>query len=277
MSKDDQKDELRKHLDEALKAGAGPKAMRFALACLGAVPVVGGAISGIAGTWSKKEQERFNKIFSTWLKLQEDEIKEIGITIMEVMVRLDQTDEQVRKRIESPEYLKLIKKSFRDWSAAESEEKRTLIRNLLANAASTSICSDDIIRLFIEWISRYSEGHFAVLREIYKNPGITRGQIWQNIQGEDVREDSAEADLFRLLVHDLSLGRVIRQHRETDYEGNFIKSKPQKGSGSSRTMTSAFDEDKEYELTDLGSQFIHYTMNEIVPKIESGPQDSEQK
>jgi len=275
MSEDSNKDELRKNLDEALKAGSGPKALRFALACLGAAPIVGGAISGIAGTWSEKEQERFNKIFSTWLKLQEDEIKEIGITIMEVMVRLDQADEEIRRRIESPEYLKLIKKSFRDWSAAESEEKRILIRNLLTSAASTRICSDDVVRLFIEWVSRYSEGHFAVLKEVYKNPRITRGQIWQNIHDEDAREDSADADLFRLLVHDLSLGRVIRQHRETDYEGNFIKQKPQKRSSGSGTMTSAFDEDKEYELTELGNQFVHYTMNEIVPKIESGPKDSE--
>ena len=29
-----------------------------------------------------------------------------------------------------------------------------------------------------------------------------------------------------------------------------------------------FDDDKEYELTKLGQQFVHYTMNEVVPKIE---------
>jgi hypothetical protein len=32
-------------------------------------------------------------------------------------------------------------------------------------------------------------------------------------------------------------------------------------------MASAFDDDKEYELTELGKQFVFYTMNEIVPKI----------
>jgi hypothetical protein len=35
-------------------------------------------------------------------------------------------------------------------------------------------------------------------------------------------------------------------------------------------MASAFDDDKEYELTELGKQFVHYTMNEIVPKIGGG-------
>jgi hypothetical protein len=84
-----------------------------------------------------------------------------------------------------------------------------------------------------------------------------------------VREDSAEADLFKLLVHDLSTGHVIRQHREKDYNGNFIKKEPhRKGRGeASRAMTSAFDDDKQYELTELGKQFVHYTMNEIVPRI----------
>jgi hypothetical protein len=32
-------------------------------------------------------------------------------------------------------------------------------------------------------------------------------------------------------------------------------------------MASAFDDEKEYELTELGKQFVHYTMTEFVPKI----------
>lgn len=267
---DDPAEQFKKQIDEALAKGNGPKAARFALACLGVIPGVGGAIAGVAGTWSEEEQAQFNRIFSAWLKLQEDEIREIGITIFEVMARLDQSDEEIRKRIESPEYLQLVIKCFRDWSAAESEEKRRLIRNLLSNAAATRICSDDVIKMFIGWIDIYSESHFAVIREVYKHPeGVTRQDIWQAVHGQHVREDSAEADLFKLLIHDLSTGHVIRQFRQTDYYGNFVKSQPKKkqpGMGG-RTMTSAFDDDKEYVLTELGKQFVHYTMNEIVPKI----------
>jgi hypothetical protein len=122
----------------------------------------------------------------------------------------------------------------------------------------------------------YSEPHFAVIKEVYKSPGCTRQQIWQAIHGADVREDSAEADLFKLLVHDLSTGHVIRQHRERDYYGNFIKREPERrGRGeASRVMTSAFDDDKQYELTELGKQFVHYTMNEIVPRIAASPPES---
>ncbi len=252
---------------EILHSGIGPKITRFVIACLGGIPVVGGVLGAGAGAWSEAEQERFNKIFASWLKLQEDELKEIGRTLMEVMMRVDKTDEKVQERIESQEYLKLIKKCFRDWSAAESEEKRVLIRNLLSNAAAKEqICGDNIIRLFVEWIDRYAEPHFAIIKLVYQQPGITRYEMWQKIHGAEVREDSAEADLFKLLIHDLSLGRVIRQHRETDYSGRFVKQRAKKSSGN--YVTSAFENEKEYELTELGRWFVHYTMNELVPKIE---------
>lgn len=269
----EKRDKLREELEKSINNGSAPTIARFILACLSAAPVVGGAIGGVAGVWSEKEQSNINNIFAAWLKLQEDELKEIGRTLFEVILRLDRDDPEVLERIESPEYLSLIKKAFRDWSAAESEEKRVLIRNLLANAgASRQLSSDDVIRLFIDWIDEYSEAHFKVIRTIYGNKGITRLGIWQDIHGQQVREDSADADLFKLLVNDLSQGHVIRQHRETDYYGNFVRqpsSGGRKGS-SSGTYTSAFDDEKQYELTELGMQFVHYTMNEIVPKLAAG-------
>ena len=253
-------------MQDALKSGAGPKVVRYALACLSAIPVVGGAIGGVGSAWSEADQDKLNRIFSAWLRLQEEEIREIGVTMAEVIMRLDLSNPEVEKRVESPEYLSLVKKCFRDWSVAESEDKRVLIRNLLANAAATKLCSDDVIRLFIEWIDRYSEAHFAVIKAVYQNQGAARGDIWRIIHGEQVREDSPEADLFKLLIHDLSLGMVIRQHRETDQAGNFIKQQV-RARPTNRHMTSAFDEGKPYEVTGLGKWFVHYTMNEIVPRI----------
>lgn len=264
------RDKLEEELDAALDRGMGPKIARFALACLSGIPIAGGVFGAAGGAWSEKEQSQFNKIFSAWLKLQEDEIKEIGQTLLEVFARVDQTDANVRSRLESKEYLALLKKCFRDWSAAESEEKRKLIRNLLANAAGAQrLCSDDVLRLFVEWIDRYSEGHFRVIRSIYNNPGTTRQEIWHEIHGPTVREDSAEADLFKLFVHDLSVGHVIRQHREKDYHGNFLKAKrTTKSTGPSNAYAkSAFDDEKQYELTELGRWFVHYTMNELVPRL----------
>ena len=35
------------------------------------------------------------------------------------------------------------------------------------------------------------------------------------------------------------------------------------------------DENEGYDLTDLGSQFVHYAMSELPPKIEFKPEDDE--
>ncbi len=130
------------------------------------------------------------------------------------------------------------------------------------------------VSLFLDWLHTYSEFHFAVIGDIYQHPGATREDIWSRV-GEpgSPREDSADADLFKLLVDNLSIGHVIRQHRETDYQGNFIskpRRKAKRGSGP-RPITSAFDDEKQYELTGLGQQFVHYAMTDLPPKIEFNP------
>ena len=123
------------------------------------------------------------------------------------MQQLDLEDKTVNERLYSPEYLGIIvKKCFRDWSAAESEKKRVYIRNLLINSVKTDITGDDIILLFIDWIDNYSETHFMVLTEIHRRSetGISRKQIWLNLNNRQQREDSADADLFKLIIHDLT-------------------------------------------------------------------------
>lgn len=123
--------------------------------------------------------------------------------------------------------------------------------------------------MFIEWIDRYHEIHFKVIREIYSNPAVTRAAIWEAIYGDQPRDDSAEADLFKLLIDDLSTGHVIRQERQTNAAGQFIavrRTGHRRRPGSS-VLKSPFDDEKPYVLTELGKQFVHYTMDEIVPRI----------
>jgi hypothetical protein len=59
-------------------------------------------------------------------------------------------------------YQSLVCKALRDWAGTESKKKREFIRNILANAAVTHITSDDVVRLFLQWLSMYSELHFTV-------------------------------------------------------------------------------------------------------------------
>lgn len=243
----------------------------------GAMPFAGGVFSAIAGAWSEGEQEKVNRFFEHWVRMLQDELKEKEETIIEIMARLDLQDDAISQRVESQEYQSLVKKTFREWAGAESEDKRGYIRNILSNAAASQVSSDDVVRLYIDWLKQYSEMHFQVIGAIYNNDGITRGQIWRNIGKETVREDSADADLYKLLIRDLSTGGIIRQHRDVDRFGSFIQKLPQKrakGSGR-KPPVSAFDDNEGYDLTGLGSQFVHYAMSELPPKIEFKPEEDE--
>jgi hypothetical protein len=267
----DAADGIPEDFPELPKGVTGGGVARAGLNALGgAIPFAGGLFAAAAGAWSEKEQARVNDFLRHWIEMLAAEMREKQRTILEIAARLDIQDEKIAKRLESEEYQALLRKAFRDWSGAESEAKRVWVRNLLINAASTAIVSDDVVRLFLKWINDYSELHFAVIKGIYNNAGITRGSVWESLNRGHVREDSADADLFKLIFRDLSTGGLIRQHRETNAAGQFVARntrRPPAPRGAIRTLKSAFDEDEQYELTNLGQQFIHYAMTEVPPKL----------
>lgn len=269
------------HPQEQPEEGKAPKVIRGALQVVGgAVPFAGGLFSAAAGAWSEHEQEKVNNFLKEWLKMLEDELKEKQQTILEIAARLDMHDEKITDRISSKEYQSLLKKTFREWAGAESEQKREYIRNILANAAATDMSSDDVVRLFVDWIKNYSELHFRVIAAIYNSNGISRGEVWEKIGQGKVREDSADADLYRLLFRDLSTGGIVRQHKHITGDGRILKDAPQKrpkGYVASREVTSAFDREDKYELTGLGQQFVHYAMTDLPPKLEYHPDAESQK
>lgn len=87
----------------ALDPDSKKKAARAALNALGsAIPFVGGLVAAGVGYWSETEQEQVTRILKQWLQMLEDELREKGKTIAEIMARIDMRDEQVRERVESP-------------------------------------------------------------------------------------------------------------------------------------------------------------------------------
>ena len=240
---------------------------RFPLTAIGgAVPVAGGFMSAISQEWIRREQEGWREVVEEWIKLREEETKEILATLHEILEWLDTTDEKVKERMTSASYHSILRRCFRNWAGAESEEKRTILRNILTNAAGSTLASDDLVKLFTDWVGKYSEVHFKVIKTVYEHQRISRGEIWDQIHGGRVRDDSAEADLFKWVVHELSVGHIIRQERETDGGGRFLKQREK--SQTRRTMMSAFDYKKCYVLTKMGEQFVHYGMTEVVKKME---------
>lgn len=251
---------------------------KFVLAALGSIPWIGGFLSAAYDYKAEEGTLRQDSLQTQWLEEHQEKISELRETLSEIEKRFEALGGTIEDRIQSKEYLGLVRKAFRAWDEADTQEKRRYIANLVTNAAGTRVCSDDVVRLFIDWLELYHEAHFAVIREIFQYPGSTRYDIWSAIYGDTPREDSAEADLYKLLIRDLSTGGVIRQERDTNALGQFIRKRPQK-TGTRRpaptTMESAFEGTKPYVLTEMGKQFVHYTMNEVVTRIEgdgTGPE-----
>lgn len=256
---------------EAISAGPWKKYTRVAMAALGGIPWVGSILSATATLSAENEQGATNHIMFLWVQEHEQKFRELGTTLSSIFERFTSFGEEINARLESTEYLTLVRKTFRLWDQAETAEKREMLKKLITNSGVITLAQDDLVRLFLEWIEKYHEFHFLVMREIYKQPGISRGEIWQNIRGDYPREDSAEADLFRLLIRDLSTGAVIRQEKETDYNGNFMRKTPTRSTRPRSTTTeSSFEETKPYVLTELGSQFVHYVMDDVALQINAG-------
>lgn len=241
---------------------------KFGLAAVGAIPWVGGFV--VAGIELRQDPHKIDNLLRQWLEHHAKKFQSLQAALISIAERLEKFGDEINARIESPEYLSLVDKGFRYWDETATEEKREYIRRLLANAAATSLCDDDLIRLFLDWIRRYDDTHFKVIKAIYNQHGISRLGIWNSLNGRVPRDNSSEADLFKLLIDDLALGHVIRQQRQSTSDGQFVKygRQPRAITGvSPGIMKSPFDDIKPYELTELGSRFIHYVMNEVAPQI----------
>jgi len=196
---------------------------KFIMAALGAIPWIGGFISAAMDLKIEDREIREDNLQTRWLDEHRRKFGSLSKALNDIALRFESLGDQINERIQSDEYLDLVRRAFRAWDRADTDEKRKYVANLVSNASGTTLCSDDVVRLFIDWLDKYHEAHFAVIREIYQNPDCTRYHIWNSIHGETPREDSAEADLFRLLIRDLSTGGVIRQRRATTANGQFLK------------------------------------------------------
>lgn len=243
---------------------------KIVAAALGSIPWVGGFLAASMAFRDESTQLKVDSLQRQWLQEHKERMEKLAAELAALTARLESFGDDVTERLESESYLGLIRKGFRIWDQADTDQKRSHIGKLLANAGGTKLCDDDLVRLFLDWLDLYHESHFQVIREVYQHPGSTRYDIWERIHGEFPAENSSEADLYRMLIGDLSQGRIIRQHRNVNSYGQFLK-KPHRRTppgSSSSTMKSAFDDEEPYELTELGKKFVHYVFAEIVKRLE---------
>lgn len=267
---------LRAELERAEPSQRNRIIEKVFLAALSVIPWIGGVLAAAETYRTDEGNLKLNKIQTQWLEEHHRKIRLLMEALNGIGKRLASLGGEICQRIESEEYLALVRKAFRVWDESDTDEKRKLLANVLTNAAGTRVCSDDVIRIFIDWIRMYSEIHFAIIKHIYKERETTRYDIWVRLYGEKTpREDSSGADLYRYLIRELSTGGVIRQPRATTADGEYLSKKPQRARQSlgRGTLKSSFDDVEPYVLTELGREFVHYTMNEGIARIEetAGP------
>jgi len=269
---------LRAELESAEPSKRNRIIEKVFLAALSVIPWIGGVLAAAETYRTDEGNLKLNKVQTQWLEEHHKKIRLLMEALNGIGKRLASLGEEISQRIESEEYLALVRKAFRVWDESDTDEKRQLLANVLTNSAGTRMCSDDVIRIFIDWIRMYSEVHFAIIKHVHKEREATRYGIWVSLYGEKTpREDSSGADLYRYLIRELSMGGVIRQPRETTGAGEYLYKKPERARQSSarRTLKSSFDDIEPYVLTELGREFVHYTMNEGIARIEetAGPSE----
>lgn len=258
---------------EQITEGDKRKYTRAVMAAMGAIPWVGSLMGAIATLSAERDQGAVNKILFLWVQEHEQKFKNLVDDLREIFGRLDSFGDAIDQRIQSPEYIDLMRASFRVWDASDTQEKREKIRKLITSAAATQIVDDDIVRLFTELVGRFHELHFHIIREVYQNPGITKYELAEILFGNIPRDDSAQADLFKALIHDLNMTDIVRGQRESDAQGRFVRrTRPKKAPGSmpSTTYDSPFDTKKGQVLTELGEQFVHYVEKDLALHVEQG-------
>ena len=106
-------DDIKKSLSERIRKGKKEKYKRFVLSALGSIPWVGGFISGIGSLRSEKDQNQINELQQQWLEEYKNQLYDLVQALEDICTRFDELGEQIEERIQSPEYLSLVKKSFR--------------------------------------------------------------------------------------------------------------------------------------------------------------------
>lgn len=263
-------------LAEVASESSRKRAMRkLGMAALSAIPWAGPFV--VAGIELACGDGKIDELQRQWLEAHREKLEQLQDTLLQIAKRLEGFGDEIDARIEDPKFLSLVEKAFQNWDRATTDEKRGYIRRLIANAAASDLCSDDLVRMFLDWIDRYDETHFRVIEAVFNTNGITRRDIWQKLQREIPRDDSSEADIFKLLMDDLALGHVLRQKRQVTPGGKFLKKSlgrkaaAVRGTARSDTMKSPFDGVDPYELTAAGKQFVHYVMDEVAPQLGRHP------
>ncbi len=110
---------------------------KFIMAALGAVPWVGSLLNAVQAFKEEGSQIKTDAIQRQWLEEHKIKFQNLARDLSEITRRLESVGEDIQDRIESEEYLALVRKAFRIWDQSDTDQKREYVRRLIANAGAT--------------------------------------------------------------------------------------------------------------------------------------------
>jgi len=102
--------------DELIKRFKSKKRRLFSkviTAALGSVPWVGGFISTFAAYKDEKDNIKDNELYQQWIQEHSRKMELLGQTIISVLERLEEFPDDINERLESENYLDLVRQPFR--------------------------------------------------------------------------------------------------------------------------------------------------------------------
>jgi hypothetical protein len=132
-------------LGEKLGGGSKHKYARFLIAALSSIPWIGGVIAASASLSAELEQGKVNELHRLWLAEHQQKARELVGALTDIFARLENFGDEINERLESPEYLNLVKRCFRSWDEADTQDKKQMSRNSLpmlaqSNCVTMTLC-----------------------------------------------------------------------------------------------------------------------------------------
>lgn len=118
----DIEEHVRQELDRSLGSDRQRRYHRFLMAALGSVPWVGGFIAATAALGADNDQRKVNQLQQEWLEEHRQKLSDLARTLVEIVDRLEALGDEIQRRIRSDAYLSLVRKAFRTWDQADTEE-----------------------------------------------------------------------------------------------------------------------------------------------------------
>jgi hypothetical protein len=103
---------------------------KIIMAALGSIPWVGGFLTAAQAYNEDKGQTETDVLQRQWLEEHRLKMQNLARDLAEIIERLDSIGDEINSRIESEQYLALVRKSFRAWDQADTEQKKKFIKRI---------------------------------------------------------------------------------------------------------------------------------------------------